>query len=168
MPLNIMDPYPAITRLELQQFENKLGFVLPADYKAFLLENNGGIPESELFWSEPRQQELEVSYFLGLDPTQTDANTEGFYDLNCAYEDLLFYNLQQGFLLPIAPDSEGNDYCLSLREQDYGQIYLWDQEDLPCTYDENDIPNGIDEAKLQQSLCFESFEALVKQRASIN
>ena len=159
----IVDPYPAITRLELEQFEQKLGYTLPQSYKNFLLENNGGIPEPEFFWSESRQKELEFSYFLGLDPTQTNADTEGFYDLNCAYKDLFFYNMQQGFLLPIAPDGEGNDYCLSLREQDYGKIYIWDQENVPCTYDENDVPNGIDENALQKELCFESFEDLLNQ-----
>lgn len=54
---------PKITARELQAFEKKLGFALPADYRAFLLAYNGGRPT--VGWVTGRDDDPNTPYAYG-------------------------------------------------------------------------------------------------------
>lgn len=54
-----------LTETELARFEAKLGRRLPADYRAFLLEHNGGKP-SAVFLTVPGFEDTMVHVFCGI------------------------------------------------------------------------------------------------------
>lgn len=43
--INIQEQGPNISSENINEFERQIGFHLPADYRSFLLSNNGGVPE---------------------------------------------------------------------------------------------------------------------------
>jgi len=47
-------------------FEQKVGFALPSDYRDFLLENNGGRVDNELFFVEGLGQDVMMDVFYGV------------------------------------------------------------------------------------------------------
>jgi hypothetical protein len=49
MRIDRVNPYGATSPEAIAQFEARRGVLLPAEYKAFLLESNGGIPIPNVF-----------------------------------------------------------------------------------------------------------------------
>jgi cell wall assembly regulator SMI1 len=125
----IRDPGQPIGEQEVAAFECELGARLPADYRQFLLTNNGGRPV------------LDVVDIAGLLGSPTDVQV--FFGLRRKFESSqLSWNLQliaQRCLgqrvLPIACDSGGNLFCLQVSDGDGGTssvVYL-DMADAACT-----------------------------------
>jgi hypothetical protein len=110
--------FGSLDKNELKQFELKYGISLPADYRAFLIENNGGDPFGYI---EPIMQ-TDIQWIYGLH------RGEYWASLYYIAEELLEGQIPNK-LLPIANDSGGNFFVLSMREEDYSKLYFWDHEE---------------------------------------
>jgi len=70
MNLSIHNAYPPITPSALDAVEHRIGRPIPAAYRRFLLEHNGGWPEPGDFcitWADERQEQISVEWFLPVD-----------------------------------------------------------------------------------------------------
>ena len=117
----LQDSYDPISKSELEAFEDKLGIDLPADYRSFLLEHNGGDYPATV--STPYGLDNPKSAFIGV---FYGLNAQDDFDLLDAYE-VLCEQLPLG-ILPIGDDDGGNEICLVVTEQDYGSIWFWHHE----------------------------------------
>jgi hypothetical protein len=123
MPVEIESAPGPLDEVALARFEKALGSTLPADYRHFLLEYNGGSPRpgTFAFVERGRRTESVVQFFLvvgphkhyGFDKTLRNLRAEGF----------------PSDLLPIAEDPGGNFVCMALKGPDRGKLYFWDHED---------------------------------------
>jgi SMI1-KNR4 cell-wall len=131
MNLLMHDSYPRISEKEILNTEEEIGKSLPDDYKAFLLESNGGQPELKKFPIQNNENDDAgiLSWFLGICPGD--------------YHDLLtnvnrFSDRIPENLIPIARDPGGNLILMSLDGKDKGNVYFWAHEE-EC--DEGETPN---------------------------
>ncbi len=106
---------------DLQRFERRLGLVLPEDYKAFLLLNNGGRTTLYVLRAGNVGPVI-VNDFFGLDPGSP-------LDLD---DNVLSYKgrVPAGFL-PFANDPGGNVFLLALADENRGSVFFWDHEREP-------------------------------------
>lgn len=115
----IDDCGPKISEGELASFEAGLGSRLPAGYREFLLASNGGVPTPD---------GIDVP---GLPGTPSDVQV--LFGVRRSEESssltwnlaILADRLETG-LLPIARDSEGGVFCLSLRPRDTHAVVYCD------------------------------------------
>lgn len=117
-----------ITGSSFTRIEDLFGHPLPAKYKQFLLQNNGGRCEPCIFdfYENGRQTLGEIDWFLAVN----DGGTKIHNDLK---EYIYTYKIEQGHripkdFLPIAHDSGGNLVCISCDSSEYGSVYFWDHE----------------------------------------
>lgn len=109
---------PAITLEDLEAFENSYGLALPADYRSFLLEVNGG---------RPSLSQLEVPQWPGREST-----VDSFLRHDAGSCGLEFWiqqfdgELPEGGFLAIAHDAGGNFALLGTKASYCGQVYYWD------------------------------------------
>jgi SMI1 / KNR4 family (SUKH-1) len=117
----INTPYGTTSADTIQRLEARAGISLPSDYKAFLLESNGGHPNPDEFvvpgWLG---ESSAVHRLLGIHDGP-NGNLETYI---VRYRD----RLQRGFI-PIGIDPGGNLLTLSLEGANRGSIYFWDHED---------------------------------------
>ena len=122
-----------LSESRLEQFENRLGRRLPAEYPYFLLALNGGVP-----------RDSGLRFFNGADEQSDETLFECYYSLNDAnvpdkYKwrfhesldkiwELLLDNLTSTTLVPIGCDVAGNLVCIETDEVGQGQIFLWDHD----------------------------------------
>lgn len=120
MRLHIADTGPRLTPEMLASAEARLGFRLPDAYVAFLRENNGGRPTPHIMPTPefPSSSETDVDVFFAIDARIASS------DLVWNYE--LWLRDSPPNLLPIASDSGGSTFCLSIAGDDAGRIYYWD------------------------------------------
>lgn len=107
------------TEDEVSEFEDKLGYRLPQEYRRFLLQYNGGKPHNRVFDMPALSDIDEVRYFYGI-------NVDRLYDL-CHMREI-YHGRVPHTLLPVAGDPLGNQICVSLSADDLGAIYFWDHE----------------------------------------
>jgi cell wall assembly regulator SMI1 len=117
----IENPGPTLTESQLAELEEELGCELPQSYRSFLLTSNGGVPTPETidvaeFPSSPT--DVQVLFGIGRSVESSRINWN---------RDTLAGRLTPD-LLPIASDSGGNVFCLSLRETDRGAVLYCDLE----------------------------------------
>lgn len=105
---------PPTTAKQIAELEKETGFDLPHDYKQFLLENNGGVPENTLFSIPDCNEEALIGYFLDIDRPKENISfwIKEFHD-----------DLPESFL-PIAFDLGGNAILMDI--EDTGTLYYWD------------------------------------------
>jgi len=117
---------------DLSKTEQVLGREFPWDYREFLQEFNGGVPESNIFNFAHHSQGFSVSRFFGI-------------GLNSSNDLMTRQNVFKGRLpkdfLPIADASGGNLVCISLSNHKYGSIYFWNHE----LESENDLSSALTE-----------------------
>lgn len=118
--LVLQDSGPKITTAEIARFEGTYRIRLPADYKGFLLQHNGGRPNMDLF---PVPQCIpnpiaRIHYFFGI----------GFpmacYDLSWNYE--IFSDRIPSKFISIATTEGADQVCLCISGADYGLVVYWD------------------------------------------
>jgi hypothetical protein len=113
-----------ISDLDIAVLVKYLGFDLPVDYKLFLKEYNGGMPDPFLFSMPSPPSHIgpygEVQSFFGID-TQ--------HEVNSILWNFKTYRRRMplGFL-PIACDPGDNIICYLLSGADVGSIWYWDHE----------------------------------------
>lgn len=122
---SIDNPGPRITEPELASLEASVGLRLPGSYRQFLLDKNGGTPGSVCV-DVPGFQETDVQVLFGI---RRDIESSCI-DWNI---DTLKERLDPR-LLPIACDSGGNVFCLSLRPADEGSVIYCDLEAVYADY----------------------------------
>ncbi len=105
---------------QLARFEARIGRVLPADYRAFLLQHNGGrpVPADFVISAEGGTDTLHHTYGLHDGPSS--------FSLLDAYETYL--GRVPPALLPIADDPGGNQICLGIDGEHRGAVFFWDHE----------------------------------------
>lgn len=120
MSVAITKPNRSVNSIAVKELEAIIGKKLPADYRAFLLEFNGGRPENNVF---PVPED------------RTSAGVDRFYGLLGKREsgDLLFQrqlllDRMPKDMLPIGDASCGNCICLSFRSDSFGNVFFWDHE----------------------------------------
>ena len=130
--------YGPLTVEMLEDFERELKAQLPDDYRAFLLQHNGGTPQPACFLApdDPLegdaspQSEREVVCFFALHHNAWDDSTEEgslAFPLQEAWRDLAAEQPESN-LLPIGKDWSGNYICLKYAGQERGQVLFYDHE----------------------------------------
>jgi SMI1-KNR4 cell-wall len=109
MVLNVENSGPSITEHDLARLEGSLGRQLSAPYRRFLLGHNGGAPDPVCV-DVPGFGETDVQVFFGIGRSIETSRIE--WNIDALKERL------EGVLVPIACDSGGNLFCLSLRPPD--------------------------------------------------
>ena len=131
---------PPINENDLNEQEKYFKCKFPEDYKKFLLEYNGGIPERDIvsFTEKDEITENYIELILGI-------CNEYAYSLK--RKNNMFHNRIPSNTIIIASDPGGNLFLMSIRGDDYGTIYFWDHEEEVCEGQEPDYSNLIFVAK---------------------
>lgn len=108
---------PPINEQDIIELENYLECTFPDDYKSFLLKYNGGEPDKTLIYFGNEGGIIDV--FLGI-------NKEYCYSIK--RKNNMFIGRVPSNTIAIASDPGGNLFLISIRGDDYGQIYFWDHE----------------------------------------
>ena len=126
----VLDSERPVLEPELKSIESKYGFNFPSQYRAFLLQHNGGRPEPARFQfldaNGPYSDSL-VNWFLAIYDGECDNFEKAFRALKVEH-----VRIPQN-LVPIADDPFGNMICISVSGDDVGAVYFWDHEkDADC------------------------------------
>jgi hypothetical protein len=140
--MNVKEHRGPIPEDRIQQFENRFGASLPEDYRAFLLQTNGGYPDPGGFAIRGTSDVSQVSRFLALDGERWD-------DIE-VYQDRYDGRIPAGWL-PIGYDDFGNLLLLGLEGANRGRVAFWDHEL------ERDDPVDADTPLTRLSSSFSSF-----------
>lgn len=128
-----------INEKDLEKVEELVDADLPDDYRAFLLEHNGGTAVPALF------------DVVTVEGDETTTVVDRFYSVGAGAgtpwdlaTNISFYWENERipeWVVPIAADIAGNLVCLSVSDDDYGQVFFWDHEtELEYELDENQAP----------------------------
>lgn len=109
---------PPIDAQAVDEFERYLGMSLPADYRRFVLEHNGGKPTPADFLISVAKGWDTIDYFLGL---KADRDIFSLEEAAKYRKDHLPANM-----IAIAFDPGPNAICLSTMGADFGKVYFWD------------------------------------------
>ena len=110
---------PKIAEADVVRFEASLGSPLPAEYREFLLMSNGGVPTPDTIdIPEFSESPTDVQVLFGVGRSVESSRLE--WNLTTLADRL------GADLLPIACDSGGNTFCLSLRPDDIGAVLYCD------------------------------------------
>tara|TARA_R110002073_G_scaffold313380_2_gene485272 strand:- start:41417 stop:41803 length:387 start_codon:yes stop_codon:yes gene_type:complete len=101
---------------DINTFEQENGFKFPIDYKLFLLSNNGGVPKENLYYDEENRLEIDIALFRPL--------KYGNYPLEEVIKDLHEDDYISTSFLPFARDSGSGQYLLSMRNEDFGSVFI--------------------------------------------
>jgi len=149
-----------LTAQRLAQVERQFGIRLPAAYRAFMLENNGGSPEPNGICRKRKKTPTEVCTLF----FQIDSGRD-FDDWNKSFETMKDKEspVLPLRLVPIAEDPFGNLFCISVAGKDAGKIYSWDHEDsFVPTPPKRVIPDNTG-----LSLMADSFDDFLNQFAEV-
>jgi len=105
---------PAVDESSVAPFEQRLGHPLPEDYRRFLLEVNGGVPDD----STCEFSLGAVTMFFSLCDTNDDRDLEDanrWFNVSPSRNDLLF----------VAHDSSGVNILVALTGEHRGQVSRW-------------------------------------------
>jgi hypothetical protein len=112
---------PPLSEDDIVDFERRIRCRLPDSYRRFLKENNGGRPPLDadgIGIEHLPGGETDVGDFFGLTRSISSSNIDWNLKVHA--------NRISDRLLPIARDSFGNIFCLSLDESDYGGVVYCD------------------------------------------
>lgn len=140
----IADPRPTgpADAVRIAAFEKYIGHPLPADYRDFLLQHNGGhpVPDAFILRAHIGEEEDIVECFFplrDLELGEVDADDlEGLktWPIHCAWDDLqsdlenLYETKLDPPLLPIGTDGSGNYISLVLTGDQAGAVVFLDNE----------------------------------------
>lgn len=101
---------------DLVDFEETNDIKLPEDYKQFLIEHNGGRPHPCI--SPIAKSDVQWIYGMVYEPNYASL----FWHIE------IFQKRIPNWYFPIANDSGGNLYLMSLSHENFGLIAFWDHE----------------------------------------
>jgi hypothetical protein len=126
--MNNFTPWGSSDETTIQQFEQKLGFPLPADYHAFLLKTNGGSVNKQIFHVNDLAQDVLIDVFYGVTNREEDLTLATWIAEHGA-------ELQENALI-IGAD-QGGGIILYITAGDDKGIYYWDHAHFfPQSYQE--------------------------------
>ena len=140
---------PALSEADVAAVEQRLGVSFPDDYRAFLLQINGGVPRPGKW--------VKQIFSLGSD-VSPDASFETAYQNLKVVEKRVPHRL-----IPVADNGGGDVYCVSTSGADRAAVYLWSHED---EHDQQPAADGgPNDAALQKFT--PSFDALLEKEAKV-
>lgn len=104
----------------IERLEHDLGVALPADYRAFLLRTNGGVPYPEDAYRHERYSSI-LSKFYSVEHERVS--------FTIAQKRLQLEDRMPTDLLAIANDLGGSQICLGIGDDNRGKVYLWMRAD---------------------------------------
>jgi cell wall assembly regulator SMI1 len=141
---SIVAPHPAgpTDEAAIRAFEAYMGHPLPADYRQFLLQHNGGRPEPDALTLNifGHDEEDVVMCFFPLRDLELGKVEVGeleelrTWPLHCAWDDLrhdlvhLYERSLDPALLPIGTDGSTNYFCLVLNGPQQGAVLFLENE----------------------------------------
>ncbi|MDH7447688.1 SMI1/KNR4 family protein [Aquimarina sp. 2201CG14-23] len=121
--IKISDSAENISAIEFQAFEDEYKLTLPDEYKQFILSKNGGYPDLTLFVNE-NDDEFVINSFSCINFEDADVVSVN--------DSILTHQIEEDnipkYLFPFGLDAGGNDFCISLKKEDYGKIYKFYQD----------------------------------------
>ncbi len=123
---------PEVTSNAIETLEKSVGDPLPADYRRFLSERNGGFPKADCVRFEEDGRPTATDVFCLFSLGDTGASTSLGW-----HRETYAGRLPDG-TLPIGRDSSGNLWLLNLRGPDAGSVHFWDHGTFD-TFDETDL-----------------------------
>ncbi|MBA3856022.1 MAG: hypothetical protein C0507_03845 [Cyanobacteria bacterium PR.3.49] len=122
--MKIKNSQTKLTAAEIEQLESHTCISLPADYKAFLLEHNGGEPDPSDFVTRDGKVESFVSCFLPISNLVEDNLLEEIEGISQAGQ-------IPSNLIPIAIAAPDNRIVIAFKGKERGKVYYWawDEED---------------------------------------
>lgn len=114
---------------EINDFEKENKIKLPKDYRDFLLAFNGGKPSL----NRNENPADGVAYILGMHNGEYYASLYKHVDM--------FKNRLPLSTFPIATDTFGNLFIMSVHVENYGHVYFWDHEEEPEFQDGHYVDN---------------------------
>lgn len=121
MTLEILNPGDAAKDDEIAAFERSFDIGLPEDYKRFLKRHAGGRPVPDAFDFLDGTEGSMVDQLYYLDPKHDKY-------ANLAKIRSVFNDVAPEALLMIGRDPGGNQICLFLSPDRYGQVGFWNHE----------------------------------------
>jgi hypothetical protein len=118
-----INEFGILPEVELNDFELANNIKLPKDYRDFLLQFNGGSPHP----NKSQPPSTHVTYIFGMH--------NGDYHASLYKHVEMFERRLPFSTFPIASDSFGNLFIMSLHSDGYGHIYFWDHEGEPAHQD---------------------------------
>jgi len=103
---------PPASPEQIVRLEERLGRALPADYRDYLLAQDGGRLASN---------DGAVDTIFGLGDVPDWASMWDKLDV--------LKDRMPSWLVPVADDAYGNLYAVSLRPSDFGSVWFWDHEE---------------------------------------
>ena len=122
--LVLTDTNPAISREDLLQFEEFLGKNLPEAMKNFYFQYNGGQPQVKGV-----HDDRHLFPFNSFDSLEEMRKSMKWFD-----DEAVPAGFKATDLLHFAYDPGSGNYALSLREEDYGKVYLYVLEETAELY----------------------------------
>lgn len=118
----VTNSFPPINEEAIEQFENENQIMLPEDFKQFLLNRNGGVPDLQGVDVKEKDNTKSrvVEFIFGLAPDSAGTLQH-------------VYRIAQKRLpkniLPIARGGK-HSFAMSLRKEDYGHIYFDNSDEV--------------------------------------
>jgi hypothetical protein len=112
-----------LSETEVTDFENVNSIKLPLEYKQFLLDFNGGVPEP----NRNLNPNTYVTCILGMHNGPYHASLYKHIDM--------FKERLPLSTFPIGTDPFGNLFIMTLHSESYGQIFFWAHEEEPKIQD---------------------------------
>jgi hypothetical protein len=123
--ISVRDSKTPLTEEVLRATEERLGIVLPEEYRSFLLIHNGGHPTPDVFkfgTHSGRYSDSCVAWFLAI----YDGEYSNFETYFMRYK--LHQQRLPSELVAIARDPGGNLVCIAVDGAQKGAIFFWDHE----------------------------------------
>lgn len=114
--------YPPISKKEIDDYEQRTGIDLPAEYKRFLLSTNGMVPSPDQLQIPNTEHAVLVGILYGIRQERVMGDIEYVTKL---HED----DLPDGFIA-IGHDPGGNSFLLGTKKATRGKVYFWDKRGL--------------------------------------
>ncbi|TDQ28611.1 SMI1/KNR4 family protein [Tenacibaculum caenipelagi] len=126
--IKITESEKSISLKEFNSFLNEFNLKLPDTYKDFILKHNGGYPKLSAY-GNPYEDGFEVDVFLCIDMTYNRTNISGDVILPSVNDTIDTHQVLENnipkYLFSFGLDAGGNDFCISMREEDFGAIYAF-------------------------------------------
>lgn len=114
----------------MNRVEKSLGIKFPEDYKKFIINDNGGMPEKDMLYD----------FYDEVTERENTSVIRRFFSICIDNGNIFKYNLidicntmrEEGTIandiIPIADDPLGNPICISVNADDYGVVYYLNHE----------------------------------------
>ena len=130
MALILENNQQKLTYEDIIDFNRLFNEKIPSSFLDFFHEFNGG--------DFPKVNNHNCEYLSGFYSIKYGHST-----ITRIYNELLIENPELQFMIPFAYDHNLNSYLISLKEDDYGTIYLWSNEDQGIAHVSNSFDDFI-------------------------